>query len=151
MTISPLVLAVRAVSAEFANRIYLPVVWGVGAALLILIGVSIWFVTISAWWWFLLAPLILVMLVFIFAAAVAGAIIQILKPGQTKAQRATVKQFVDTLQKTTETVATPKWLILARLVKDIAFPGKESYVSELSGSAASLQRGLTSVINSFRS
>jgi len=150
MRISPLVLAVRAVSAEFAQRIYLPIVAIVGAALLVLLGFSIWFVFLSEWWWFLLAPVIFLTLIFIFAATIGGLILRMLRPRQTKAQRYEVSNFVDSLQKSSEVIHTPKFLIFARLIKDILLPGKESYVRELTSTAGSLQKGLKAIIASFQ-
>lgn len=149
MKLSPLLLAVRAVSAEFARRIYVPVVYGVGGALLALIAVSIWLVTISGWWWFLLAPLIVVMLLFIVAAVLSRMAISLLRPAQTATQKTAVRTFVSSLQKTSETIQTPKFIILFRLVKDIFLPGKESFIDELSGTASSLRSGFKEVINLF--
>ena len=149
MKITPLFLAVRAVSAEFARRIYVPVVYGVGISLLVLIALAVWLVTMSGWWWLLLAPLILLTLIFITAAILVRFALAFLRPQQTSAQKSTVRGFVDSLQKTAETIQTPKFVILFRLVKDLLVPGKGSYIDELSGTASSLRSGLKEVINLF--
>ena len=149
MKITPLFLAVRAVSAEFARRIYVPVVYGVGISLFVLIALAIWFVTMSGWWWFLLAPLIFAALIFITAAILVQFALAFLRPQQTSEQKSTVRRFVDSLQKTSEAISTPKFVILFRLVKDLLIPGKSSYIDELSGTASSLQRGFKDVINLF--
>ncbi len=149
MKITPLFLAVRAVSAEFARRIYVPVVYGVGISLFVLIALAIWLVTMSGWWWFLLAPLIFVALIFITAAILVQFALAFLRPQQTSEQKSTVRRFVDSLQKTSEAISTPKFVILFRLVKDLLIPGKGSYIDELSGTASSLQRGFKEVINLF--
>ena len=149
MKISPLFLAVRAVSAEFARRIYVPVVYGVGIALFVLIALSIWLVTISGWWWLLLAPVIFLTVIFIAAAALTRFALAALRPAQTSAQKAKVRSFVDALQKTSETIQTPKFVILFRLVKDMFVPSKETYINELSGTASSLRNGFKEVITLF--
>jgi len=149
MKINPLFLAVRAVSAEFARRIYVPVVYGGGIALFVLLSLSIWLVTMSGWWWLLLAPVILIGLVFLTAAILVQLAIAKLRPGQTAQQKKTVRGFVDSLQKTSEAISTPKFIILFRLVKDLLMPGKGSYIDELSGTASSLRSGFKDVINLF--
>lgn len=150
MTLTPLVLAIRAVSAEFARRVYVPVVCIAGGVALALIIVLIWLTTLSGWWWLLLAPVILFVLAGIIVALVSGLVIKLVNPAQNKEQRGLVKSLVDEIQKTSEVIQTPKFIILFRLVKDIAFPGKTSYISELSATAASLKRGLQNIITSFQ-
>lgn len=150
MILTPLVLAIRAVSAEFARRVYVPVVCIVGAIALALIIVLIWLTTLSGWWWLLLAPVIIGTLAGAIVALVSGFIIKLVNPAQNKEQRGLVTSLVDEIQKTSEVVQTPKFVILFRLVKDIAFPGKESYISELTTTAVSLKNGMQKIIASFQ-
>lgn len=150
MRLSPLFLAIRAISAEFAQRIFTPTIYVVGGALLVSIGISIWLVTISAWWWFLLAPLIFLGVLFIFAVTIAGFIIRLLQPRQTKTQRREVRSFVDALQSTSEAIQTPKFILLFRLIKDILFPTEKGLVQELSGNASTLKNGLKTLVASFQ-
>lgn len=149
MTISPLFLAVRAIGAEFASRLFLPAVLVTGGALVALLGTSIWLVTLSAWWWFLLAPIILITLVCIFAAVIAGLALQLLAPPQTKAQRSQVRTFVDGLQETSEAAQTPVQLLLARIVWDMLFPKEKSYIEQLSGTALSLTSSFAGIVTYF--
>lgn len=149
MRLSPLLLAVRAVSAEFAQRLFLPVTLAVGGIILALLIIIVWLVTISAWWWLLLAPLILVTVVFIFAVALTQVALVFLKPQQTKEQQRVVRTFVSSLQEATETAQTPKFLLLAYVIRDVLFPTKESFVKKASANAVTLKNGLKSVIASF--
>lgn len=146
---SPFVLAIRAVSAEFAQRIFLPIVGIVGGALVVLIALSIWLVTLSGWWWFILAPLILICLFATFATVIAGLVIRILNPPQTKQQRTHVRSFVDSLQFASDTVQTPKFILFFRLVMNMLQPSKKGIVNELSHNAASLQRDFRAIIALF--
>lgn len=150
MNKSPLFLAVRAISTEFAQRIYVPIVGIAGGISLILIGLLIWFVTMSAWWWLLLAPIIMLTIMFIFAAVIVGLLLKALKPEQTKDQRKKVKQFVDTVQNSSEAIQTPQFVILFRLVKDVIWPSDKGYVRELAANATSLKSGLQDIITSFK-
>lgn len=149
MKLTPLVLAIRAISAEFARRIYLPVVYIGSAVLLILVVLEAWLVTISTWWWLLLVPIVFVALLFIILAVIARVAITFLRPQQTKEQTQTVRKFVDALQKTSETIQTPKFIILFRLIKDMISPSKQSYVHEISGTASSLRTELSKVLKAF--
>lgn len=150
MILTPLVLAIRAVSAEFARRMYIPVVCIAGSLALIVLIVLIWLTTLSGWWWLLLAPVILLLVAGIVVALVSGLIIKLVNPAQNKKQRGLVTSFVDEIQTTSDVVHTPKFIILFRLVKDITFPGKKSYINELTTTAVSLKAGLQEIIASFR-
>jgi len=150
MILTPLVLAIRAVSAEFARRVYIPVVCIAGGIALALIILLIWLTTLSGWWWLLLGPVILATLAAIIVALVSGFIIKLVNPTQNKEQRGLVKSLVDEIQKTSEVVQTPKFIILFRLVRDITFPGKKSYINELTATATSLKTGLQKIIASFQ-
>ena len=149
MKLSLLVLAVRAVSAEFAQRIFLPVVLITGGVIVVLLGVTIWLTTLSGWWWFLLAPLIIVTILSIFATVIGWIALRILTPEQTKDQKKQVRSFVDDLQETSEAVQTPMFILLFRVLKDVLFPSKESYIRKLSSTALSLKSSLQAIITSF--
>lgn len=150
MYLNPIALAIRAVSAEFAKRMYIPVTLITGGILVVLIGFSIWLVTMSGWWWFLLGPLLFLAIVFVIAATLTALLINILKPAQNKTQRKEVRQFVDSLQHTSEAIQTPKFIILFRLVKDVVFPSQQGYIRELTANATSLKGGLENIIHSFK-
>lgn len=149
MRVSPYIRAIRAVAAGFALRILKPVaIIGIGV-LITLIGLSIWLVTINDWWWILLAFLLFITAFFSIALVIAALLLRALNPPQTKAQRTQVQRFVDTLQKTAETVQTPKFILLFRLIVDVISPSKKGIVSELSHDASSLQKDFKEIIASF--
>jgi hypothetical protein len=150
MLTHPILLAIRAVSAEFARRMYVPLVWSSAILLALLLGVLIWLVTISGWWWMALVPVILAALLFALLATLTGIVLTLLRPQQNKAQRLRVTSFVDALQASSETIATPKFIIFFRLLKDIVRPTKQSYVRELSDNATTLRTGFQDIIASFR-
>lgn len=150
MKLSPLVLAIRAIAVEFAQRIFLPIILVTGGVLVVLIGIAIWLVTMSGWWWLLLAPLIVITVLSIFATVIAGIMIRLLKPTQTRAQQEQVRLFVSSLQETSEAVQTPLFILFIRVLKDVLFPGKESYIGKLSSTAVTLKSSLQEIITSFK-
>jgi hypothetical protein len=149
MKLSPIVLAIRAISTEYAARMYVPVVWIISSALVVVIAILIWLVTLSGWWWFALAPVILVSIVYIVAAVIAGFLLSLLKPKQTKDQRTKVKAFVDALQGSSEAISTPKFIVLFRLVKDTVTPSEKGFVKELSSNATTLRTGFQEIVKTF--
>jgi hypothetical protein len=150
MKLSPIFLAIRAISTEFAARLYVPIVWIVSISLAVLLGLVIWLVTLSGWWWLALVPLIIATLIFGVLAGVIGLLLSLLKPAQNKDQRTKVKAFVDALQGSSEAVSTPKFIILFRLVKDAVRPSEKGFVKELSSNASTLRTGFQAIIASFR-
>lgn len=142
-------MAIRAISTEFGQRIYVPIVLITAGVAVVLIGLLIWLVTLSGWWWFLLAPIILLTIMFIFVAVIAGFLIKFLQPVQTKDQRKSVKRFVDLLQESSDAIQTPKFIILFRLVKDTIAPNDRGYVRELAGKATSLKYEFQSIVTLF--
>lgn len=150
MKLSPLVLAIRAIAVEFAQRIFLPIILVIGGVLVVLIGIAIWLVTTSGWWWLVLAPLIVITVISIFATVIAGIMVRLLKPTQTRAQQEQVRLFVSSLQETSEAVQTPLFILFIRVLKDVLFPGKESYIGKLSSTAVTLKSSLQEIISSFK-
>lgn len=147
---APSVLTLRALSTEFARRIYVPTVLAVSALSLILLVVAGWLVTVSGWWWFLLVPLILGVIVFITLSIISWVAIRLLRPSQTTAQRQMVKAFVDKLEGLSEVMQTPKFVIVFRLVKDVMFTPRQSYIDELTGHVITLRPDFEAILNSYR-
>jgi len=150
MTINPLFLAVRAISAEFAHRIYTPVIIITGIVFVVILAISIALVTMSAWWWLLLVPAIFFSLVFAFLAIVTGIAINFLRPAQTATQKRDVRSFVDSIQSSSEVIQTPKFILLFRLAKDVIAPSKTNFINELSVTVSSLQPRFKAIVASFK-
>lgn len=146
---SPLFLAVRAISSEFARRIYLPVAWIGGSVLVALLFVAGWLTAMSAWWTFLLVPVVVLLLLFLIAAAIIGVAIQVLRPLQSKDQQIAVGALVDKLQEVSEALQMPKTLLLIRLAKDTLFPSGESFIGEMASHAVTLKPDFQEIMASF--
>lgn len=150
MNTSPLLLAIRAISVEFARRIFIPTVIIVGIALTAFLAVTIWLVTQSAWWWFLLTPLMIVTFVAIILAVISWYALRFLNPKQTKEQKRTVRLFVDDLQEISEIVQTPKFILLFQLVKDTLFPSQGGLINRVSTHASSTKPSFSAIVASFK-
>ncbi len=146
---SPLFLAVRAISSEFALRIYLPVVWIGGSVVVVLLFVAGWLTSLSTWWLFLLVPMIVVTILFIIISAFVGVAIQVLRPYQSSDQKIAVGALVDKLQEVSDALQMPKVLILLRLAKDTLFPSGESFIGTMASHAATLKPDFQEIVASF--
>lgn len=147
---TPLFLAVRAISSEFARRIYLPIVWIAGGALVAILFVAGWLTAMSTWWLFLLVPVVICLIAFIIIAAIIGVAIQILRPIQSKDQQIAVGSLVNKLQEVSEALQMPKTLLLIRLAKDTIFPSGESFIGEMSSHAVTLKPDFREIVASFQ-
>lgn len=149
-TASQLFLAVRAIGAEFANRVYYPVLALGLAATLILVALVAWLVTMSAWWWLLAIPVVILISVAMGIAVIVRLIIRYVTPAQTKSQKRAVKEFVGKLQHVSETVRTPKAVLLLRLVRDIVAPRRDGFIGTLATDTFSLKSDFESIQKSFK-
>lgn len=147
---SPLFLAVRAVSSEFARRIYSPLVWFIGGALVTLLIIAIWLTTVNAWWWLFLIPVLLSVFVFLFASSVVGVAINILRPRQSKTQRKEVGVLVDKLQEVSEALQMPKTVLIYHLAKDTITPSGQGFVGNITSHAVTLKLDFQRIIASFK-
>jgi len=148
---TPLVLAIRAIATEFAQRVYTIVLIVAAAIIIVLIAVSIWLVSMSAWWWVLVIIFIAWILLGAILLTIAGVIITMTRPLQTKVQKKLVKTFVDKLQSVSEVLQTPRFMLLFRLVKTSLNPQRYNVIKNLTEHTVGLQRDLDEIIRSFRS
>jgi len=147
---NPLFLAIRAVSSEFARRIYFPLVWIIGGSILAVTLVVGWLTTFSQWWWLLFVPVVLCLLLFIFLSSVVGVAINILRPIQSKDQRIAVAALVDKLEDVSEALFIPKYLLLLRLAQDTIFPNGKGFIGNLTSQALTLKPDFQDIVASFK-
>ena len=151
MNITPSFLAIRSIGAEFAHRLFMPVVFVVATAAVVLLAISIWLVTINEWW---LVLLVLIFGLILFATAVlvvALAIIKKLTPLQSKTQKGQTKSFVDKLLRVAEVTSTPKFILFFQVMKDVVRPSHEGFISSVSNDTTSLKRDFIALKDSFYS
>ncbi|MBC7869022.1 hypothetical protein H7X69_02500 [Candidatus Saccharibacteria bacterium] len=132
-------LAIRSIGAEFANRVFYPVlIIGIVVAI-VLVALIVWLATLSEWWLLLAIPIVMVICVGAGLLAIVKLVIRYVTPPQSYLQKKAVKQFVDKLQGVAETVATPKFILLFQIVRDIAAPRENGFIGTLSSDTLSLR------------
>lgn len=146
----PHFLAIRSIGAEFANRVYIIVTLIASMIAVSLLALTYWLTTVSSWWWLLMIVLIIILSIITGVLVIIKMIIRSVTPSQSSAQKTQTKAFVDKLEKLSETVQTPKFILLFQLVRDIAAPRDNGLVASLSTNTASLKHDFTDLINSFK-
>ena len=149
MTPQSTLLAVRAIGAEYANRLWKTIlIWAsiVGA---ILIGLLTWLITLSNWWWLLALPVIVALSVAATVLIIFFLLVRYVRPEQSRAQHKKVKKFADKLQFVTEITSTPKVIILFRTVRSIAAPKSDRYLQEIF-EAKDLKKDFAEIAGTFR-
>lgn len=145
----PTLQASRSIAAEFATRLYLPIlIISVVAAVILLAG-SIYLVTLSAWWIILLVIVSLAVLFAAGALTISWVFIRIVSPMQTKVQKKLTKSFVDKFQRLSEVVATPKFVLFFQVMRDVINPRQDGFVISATGDASSLKNDFIEIRNSF--
>jgi MFS family permease len=146
----PSILAIRAIGAEYANRIYFIVALLFGAASLFSIALSVWLTTFSSWWWLLVILLIIATSIALGVLVVLKLVIRSVRPHQTGAQKKQTKEFVDKLERLSEAAQTPKFVLLFRIVRDIAAPRESGFIASISNDTTSLKHDFTDLVRKFK-
>ena len=145
----PSLLASRSVAAEFANRLYLPIFIITLIGAVVLLGISIYLVTLSAWWVILLVFVSVAILLAAGGLTVAWVFIKIVTPLRSKQQKQQTKQFVDKLQRVAEVATTPKFVLFFQVMRDVVNPRQDGYIISATTEVSSLKNDFTELKNSF--
>jgi len=147
---NPTIKALRAIGTEFAWRIYTPLLIIVGSVSIVLVGISIWLTTLSAWWWILCILFFILLLIAAAIFTTVGMLIRTIRPAQNKTQSMQVKKFVDKIQTVADVASTPKSVILFRIVRDLISKREDSYTRRISSETLAMQHDLRDIIASFK-
>lgn len=142
-------LAIRAVGAELARRIFVPVAIGAAVVAALVIVLMTWLTVQSGWWWFLAAPTYVALLISAASFVLAAIIIRHVSPAKTAAQRDQVNHFVDKFQRVAEIKDTPLFVLLFRVVRDVIRPQRQSFVQGVVKDTTSLEADFKAIINGF--
>ena len=146
------VLAVRAISSEYAKRWLMPFLFigiGIYVVIMALIG---WIATVvSSWWWLLaIVPTFLFLIaltIWIIVRIIAGRV----SPPLTKEQKNIAKKFNERIDTVAERIATPKFVVLYRIIKDVvARPtSSKTFIGEIAQEPGEMRRAFDDLRNSF--
>lgn len=133
---------VRAIGSEFVGRkmrsIALPVGIGAGIAL----AIALWLTTLNVWWWLLAGVVLAAVLLLVMVYLTATYIANIFRPALTTTQRNGVRSFVDKLERVTEVVGTPMFVIILLTTRDIIWHRQPRYIQTMITDSTSLHKDL---------
>lgn len=145
----PTILAIRAVGAEFARRMYLPVAILAIVIIVAFASLTAWLISLSAWWWLLMFAVVSSACIAISVLTVLYLTIRRVTPDQNPIQHKAVRGFVDKIQLLSDTVGTPKVVLLFRIIKDIAAPRADGFIGSLTGASATVKKDFEALIKLF--
>lgn len=137
---NPTITAIRCIGTEFARRLLLPITIVAGIVLTLLVIGVILLGTLSSWWLLLLIPVVMLLCIVAAVVTIMWLTVRLVTPPQTKTQRRAVKTYVDKLQRVSDAAQTPKVILLFRIVRDVAAPRKDGFISSITDDTASLKR-----------
>ena len=142
-------LSVRAIGSRFGVDVWNQVAI-VAAITTIVIGVLLgWLVSISGWWWLLVIPVVIALSVVVIVLGVLRLLLNYVNPAQTTEQKQAVKVFVGKIKFVQEFTATPKFIILFRVVRSVAAPSSEKYLEDIFESR-NLKKDFETVVKTFQ-
>lgn len=129
---------IRAIGVEFARRILRPLVV-IGTIMAIaLLALGGWLTTQSAWWWLLEVVFIMGSVVFVLLVIAIYVFLRAVAPPLTKAQRKSVVQFVNKLERVAEHLQTPQIIIIYNILRDTARPQSNTFIETVSKDSKTL-------------
>jgi len=143
-------LAIRSIGAEFANRVFYPVLITSIVIVVACISLTSGLATTNQWWLLLYIPTVIAACASIGVLVIAKLIIRTVTPVQSIVQKKATKKFVDKLQRLSEITQTPKYILLFQIIRDIAAPRENGFIGSFAGDTASLKGEYTELINLFR-
>lgn len=128
----------RAVGAEFVRRKLSGITIIIAVVSALFLGIGIWLTTISSWWWILLAVIIAWILLGMLLLAVAWFAARLLRPTMTADQRHAVSDFVDKIERVSESLQTAPFMIFLRILKDMLFPSDKTFIRQIADDSTTL-------------
>lgn len=146
------VLAVRAITAEYIKQWLLPFLFAGIGVYAVVMGVVAWIASIASAWWWLLAVVpsivfLLALALWVFVRVLAGRI----SPPLSKQQKRAVKRFNQKINDVAEKIATPKFVIVYRVIKDVITrpTSSKTFIGEIAQEPGEMRKAFDDLRNSF--
>ena len=139
----------RAIGAEFVGRKLRPLVIAFFVAALLAVALAVWLTTINGLWWLLAVPVITAAIVGGVACLAARSILKMLRPPLSSGQKIATVNFVDKLERVAETVQTPMFVIVFRIIHDMYRPSSRSFIAEVSADSTTLRADFLALARKF--
>lgn len=145
----PTAALIRAISMEFISRKFKSLLIPIGIVGLVCLIITIILTAINSWWLLLLVPLIIVLSIGLLLSMFARTIINMARPNLSTHQAILVKDFVDKLERVTENVQTPMFIIVFKVARDSVHPHGASFIRDATKDGASLSTDFIKLVKKF--
>ena len=146
---TPTILTIRAIGAEFARRTYRFVLILTSCIAVLIVASTLWLTTFSQWWWLLMFAVVSGICVAISVLTVFKLTINKVTPKQNPVQKRAVGRFVTNIQAVSDIAGTPKFILLFQLIKDIAAPREQGFIGSTINTSKELRDDLKTLITLF--
>lgn len=146
----PFVTTVRAIGSEYAARTVRALVPTFGIGAVVVTGILVWLLHFSLWWLVLAVPVLVAIAAGIGLLLAATFVVRLATPRLSPSQQTATKDFVDKLQRVTESVGTPVFLVMFRVVRDVVRPRETGFISQLAHDSTSLHTDFLRLQELFR-
>lgn len=147
------ILAVRALSAQFALNLLWPVFWIGCGVYIVVFGISWWLASaINGWWWLLAAVATFWAGLALVLWLVAFMLVRAVRPQLSARQKRLTNSLLARIADIPEQASTPKFLLLWRVVRDLyrKTPFSETYIGGLVQQPGALKREFEELKGGFR-
>lgn len=141
---------VRAVGAELAWRMIKPmlIIGVIFAALLLVFGG--WLTTQHELWWILQFIFITSIMFFVLLSVVILTILRYFTPLQNDSQKQAVGNFVDKLQRVSDTLGISNFALLFRIVRDVVRPQEKTFIEQVTEDSTTLHTDFIKLQKQFK-
>jgi ABC-type multidrug transport system fused ATPase/permease subunit len=142
-------IAIKAIAAEYIRRVTLPFLIGGLIMIIILLCITFYLAqSVSMWWLIMLLPFSLPIIFLLVALFIVKQLTTYLAPGLSKDQRKSVADFVDKLQRTSENLRTPPFIIAWHTIRT-ARSGQQNYLWHIVNDSTTLKDDFARVSRHF--
>jgi hypothetical protein len=142
-------LIIRSLAVEFAMRLYKPIAVTVVIVAVLLLGLSVWLTTVNELWWIFVILLTFLTFIVVTILTVLWVVMRMIAPTQTRQQKKQAKALVDKMMRVAEITATPKFVLLFRVIRDALVPTKSGFIASITDDTASLRKDFLAFRNTF--
>ncbi len=146
------VLAVRAITSQYAKRFLWPLLAAVVVAYIVILALIGWISAVTTGWWWLLAIVpTFILLVAVTIWLIIWVILSRLTPTMNQRQKKAVATFIRRIDKVAEHIGTPRFVILYRILRDVITrpTSSRTFIGEIAQEPGEMRREFDDIRSMF--
>jgi len=141
---------VRAIGSEFLRRKFKSVLITLAVICGVLLLIEFWLTTLSAWWWLLVIPTLLLLFAGVIICFVVARILSLVRPTISKGQTKAVSLFVDKLERVSETLGMPVFMVFFQIMRDVIRPRDQTFIQGVTKDGTTLHTDYITLHKEFK-